>query len=84
MSALDTRLRAIVRDLTQAAIPPEGDVRFSTLPGWDSVTHLHLLLDVERTFDLEIPDAVGMSLQSIGALHDYIAAQRPGLTGGGG
>jgi acyl carrier protein len=84
MSALDARLRAIVRDLTQATIPPEGDVRFSTLPGWDSVTHLHLLLDVERTFDLEIPDAVGMSLDSIGRLHDYIAAQRSGQAGGGG
>lgn len=84
MSALDARLRAIVRDLAQAPIPPHGDVRFSTLPGWDSVTHLHLLLDVERAFGLEIPDAVGMSLDSLGTLHDYVAAQRPRETGGGG
>jgi acyl carrier protein len=84
VSALDAQLRAIVRDLGYAAVPDEGDVRFGALPGWDSVTHLHLLLDIERQFEIEIPDAVGMSLDSIAKLHDYIVAQRPGLAGGGG
>lgn len=84
MSTLDARLRAIVRDLTQAPIPATGDVRFSTLPGWDSVTHLHLLLDIERNFDLEIPDGIGMTLDSIGRLHDYITAQHPGEPDAGG
>ena len=84
MSDLDARVRAIVRDLTQAVVPDDGDVRFTELPGWDSVTHLHLLLDVERQFEIEIPDAVGMSLDSASKLHDYIAARRPDLAGGGG
>lgn len=78
MSEVDAQLRTMVADLTQAAVPSSGDVRFSELAGWDSVTHLHLLLDVERTFGLEIPDAVGMRLDSLVALRDYVALRRAG------
>ena len=84
MSTIDSRLRDIVRDLSQAAIPAEGEVVFRDLPGWDSVTHLHLLLDVERTFDVEIPDAIGAALDSIAKLSDFLAARKPGLAGSGG
>lgn len=84
MSEVDARIRAIVRDLAQTPIPPSGDVRLSALPGWDSVTHLHLLLDMEREFGLEIPDGIGMTLDSISRLHDYITAQRPGELDAGG
>ena len=83
MSGVDARIRAIVGDLAQTPIPPSGDVRLGALPGWDSVTHLHLLLDIEREFGLEIPDGIGMTLDSIGRLHDYITAQRPDLDAGG-
>lgn len=83
MNTIDSRLRAIIRDLTGAAVPAEGDVVFARLPGWDSVMHLHMLLDVERTFGIEIPDSVGAALQSLGALRDYLTARERAPNGGG-
>ncbi|MDQ2670956.1 MAG: acyl carrier protein [Gemmatimonadota bacterium] len=76
MTELDARLREMLGDLVRTPVPQSGDVQFGALAGWDSVTHLHLLLDVERTFDVTIPDDVGVRLDSLSKLHDYIAAHR--------
>lgn len=72
---LDARLRRMVADLTQTGVPADGDVRFGELAGWDSVTHLHLLLDVEREFGIEIPDDVGTRLDGLARLRDYVAGR---------
>ena len=68
----DSRIRDIVRDLTGADVPASGEVRFADIPGWDSVAHLHLLLDVEQTFGIQIPDDFGMSVDSIRRLAAWV------------
>ena len=70
--SIDERIRDIVRDLTNADLPSSGDVRFADIAGWDSVAHLHLLLDVEQTFGIQISEEVGMSLDSIDRLRIYL------------
>ncbi len=74
MSDIDAHLREIIADLVQGEIPPFGDLHFESLPGWDSIAQLHLLMDVEQTFGVTIPDDTAMDLDTLARLHDYIAA----------
>jgi acyl carrier protein len=78
MSKIDARLRELLADLLDVEVPVAGDIRFDALPGWDSITHLHLLMDVEQTFELEIPDEHGMELDSLDRLHAYVRERSPG------
>lgn len=73
MPMIDARLREMLADLVGADVPAEGDIVFGSLPGWDSITHFHLLLDVEQTFGVEIPDAVGIDLDSLARLRAWVA-----------
>ncbi len=45
------------------------------VPGWDSVTHVHLLLAIEREFGVRIPDDRVFSMDQVGDLVDVLADQ---------
>jgi acyl carrier protein len=49
------------------------------IDGWDSLTHVRLILSVERAFNTRLPSTKVALLKNVGDLLDLIAAhQKPG------
>lgn len=44
------------------------DTEFSTIPGWDSVSHVAMMLDVEDDLGVAIPEEEYFDLTSVSAL----------------
>lgn len=40
--------------------------------GWDSVTHVYLMLEIERRFGLKVPDDRVFTMDSVGDLIDLL------------
>jgi len=41
--------------------------------GWDSVSHVHVMLEIERRFGLQLPEERIFDLDNVGALVDLVA-----------
>lgn len=48
---------------------------------WDSISHVHLLLEVEKVFGIEFPDERAFDMANVGELVDIVVDQ---LTARGG
>lgn len=71
------RLGVLIRDLLPEMDGEiEPDARFDADLGLDSLNVVDLLSDVEREFDLEIPDDRLDDLDRVGRLADFIVATR--------
>ena len=60
----------------QFNVPPESISRETTaldIDGWDSVTHVYLMLEIERRFGVKIPDDRVFNLDNVGDLIDVLA-----------
>lgn len=53
-----------------AQIPDDASI--GSLPGWTSLTHLELMLVLESRFNLKIPAAQMLKLQSLREIVSYI------------
>jgi acyl carrier protein len=74
------RVRQVVADALQ--LPAESitdDLAFNGVPSWDSINHISLMLSLEETFGISIPDDDVVELTSVRAIDLYIA-QRGGLS----
>lgn len=40
--------------------------------GWDSVSHVHVMLEIERRFGVKIPDDRVLSMDNVGDLVDIL------------
>lgn len=62
------KLQAIFADVLQADIDPAGELELRDLPTWDSVNHIHLIMDLEQEFGLQISDDQALALTSLGRI----------------
>jgi len=49
-----------------------------TVEGWNSFSHISLILELEEAFGLAIPTSQAVNLVSLGEIESYIAAQKEG------
>lgn len=57
-------------------VPPASITRATVaedVPGWDSLTHVYLILEMERRFAVRLPVEEVFSLENVGGLVDLIA-----------
>jgi citrate synthase len=56
-------------------IAPEDvtdDLAYGSLPGWDSLAHVSLMLQLEAEYDVEIDEDVMVELTSVAAIRDFV------------
>jgi acyl carrier protein len=67
----------IVRIVAQVFGLAEDAVKVSdgpeTVPTWDSLAHLNLMLALEAEFGVELAPDDAMRMTSVGAIHDVLA-----------
>jgi len=61
---------ANVWEVPAAEIPEDADS--TTMPGWDSLRHLELMLELELSFGVRIPADQVPELTSVGAIEDAL------------
>jgi len=67
------RLRLVMADLFECApgeIPDDADP--DTLPGWDSLRHLQLMLALEAEFGVRISTESMLELASLSGIEEYL------------
>jgi len=67
------QIRAIIAE--QLKVPEEkviSDVNFRTLPNFDSMRVLQIILETEKAFDIEIDAAVTFQVTTVGQFQDLV------------
>lgn len=83
MSEGDRRLRAIFSDVFQVDVDPAtDDIAQDDIAGWDSISHLRLILELEEGFEITISDAEAIELNSLGSIRALL--RQRGLAAGQG
>ena len=68
VSELHRKLVAIFADILQVDLDPnKEDIVLQEIPTWDSVNHLHLVLELEQAFDVNFDDEEAPRLTSLKA-----------------
>jgi acyl carrier protein len=66
----------ILKTLNLDSFPLEDDTLASTVPGWDSLTHVRILLAVEDAFGIRIKGLEAIRLKNVGDLQRLIDTKR--------
>jgi acyl carrier protein len=68
-TAIDEELEELVRALfNDDEIDLEDDTAWSEIPGWDSLSHVNLVVSVEETFAVEFDEEELGTFTTVGAL----------------
>lgn len=73
------QIRGVIAESLQ--VPMESltdDLSFGSVPEWDSVNHISLMLALETAFDLSISDDDVIDLTSVGSIVSYVARMQRG------
>ena len=67
------KLDQLIADTLKIA-PEEvsDDLAYGSLPEWDSLAHVSLMLQLEAEYDIEIDEDTMVELTSIAAIRDYV------------
>jgi acyl carrier protein len=74
------QLKSILADTfgcTPDEIPDDADL--TTVPRWDSLHHLELMLALEAEFDIKIPTEAIIELVSLQKIEDYVRKHAAGV-----
>jgi len=75
-AAILTKLRPIFHDLfDDASIVLSRDLTAENVSGWDSMSHITLVVETERQFGIKFQTAEIEDLKNVGDLVDLIAAK---------
>ena len=67
------RLRALFATVLRAEMPLfSPNTAFDTLPEWDSVAHLALLLEVEKEFGIAFTSAEMVAMKTVGDMIELL------------
>ncbi len=59
-------INALEKTFTKAKIPKKiENLKIGDLKGWDSLGHVNLLLEIEKTFKMKFESSIFLSLDSI-------------------
>jgi acyl carrier protein len=68
------KLNAIFEDVFDSpGLELRADMTAADVPGWDSLTHINLILAVEREFSIRCTAAEIRELENVGALMSLVA-----------
>ena len=56
------------------------ELEFNSIPEWDSVNHVALILSLEESYGLSISDDQIVSLTRYSAIREFIAAHAPTIS----
>jgi acyl carrier protein len=73
----DTRSRIVrlLADILQVEIPDDvDDFRRETCEEWDSVNHLHLVMELEEEFEITLEDEQAANLTSLRDIESALSA----------
>jgi acyl carrier protein len=73
MDDIYARLTAIFRDVfDDDGVIATPELKASDVPRWDSLSHIRLILAIERAFNIRFKSAETVGLKNTGALGDLI------------
>jgi len=72
MNVMDKLTDVFRETFDDASIEIERTTTADDIEGWDSVSHVHLILAVERAFDLRFRAAEIGGLENVGDLADLV------------
>lgn len=76
MDEIYRRLSAIFHDVFEDdSITVTPDLTAPDVPGWDSLSHIRLILEVQRAFDIKFAAAQTANLKNVGELAELIHAK---------
>lgn len=76
MSALE-QLVTLVEAVLDADVPADGATRFKDLPGWDSVSAMRLIKQVEKAFGVKLPIKQYLAATTLAEVEQLIAGAVP-------
>jgi acyl carrier protein len=72
--AIYTQLTDVFRDvLDDEALELSPELTAKDVPGWDSLSHIRLMLSVERAFDVKLSASEIGKLKTVGDLVELVA-----------
>ena len=79
MNGISSELTAVFRDVFEDdALVVARETSARDVPGWDSLMHVTLILQVERRFGVRFSSGEVAMLRNAGELQDLINARREG------
>jgi acyl carrier protein len=66
---------AILRALRLDDWDITNDTKASEIPGWDSLNHVNVVLEVEKSFNIHFKGAEVLRLKNIGELQNLVDAK---------
>ena len=69
-----TKLYQVFKDLFEDGLEglSESDISIDTVPNWDSLNHLRLMMSIEETFKIELSPDDFQNLTSFSELNSHI------------
>ena len=67
------QVAALVRSNFPAAGSLHPDLRTTEIEGWDSFGTMQMVMDIEQTFNIEIPTTMIPKLDTLGKIVEFIA-----------
>jgi acyl carrier protein len=69
---IDSKVYGLIRRLFRFGGEINRDTNAEDVPGWDSMSHAMLICDVERAFDIRIPNEEIYGFRNVGCLIDFL------------
>ena len=62
----------IAQALKLAPDQVRDDLAYGSIPTWDSLAHVSLMLDIESAYDVEIDEDTMVELTTVGAIKEFV------------
>lgn len=69
---VQSKLQQVFEEVFRRPIPLSPTLTARDVKGWDSITHLTLMIQIESTFKIRFPLGKVSSMNNVGELIDYI------------
>lgn len=70
--------QVILKELALESYPLQDDTLASNVPGWDSLSHIRILMAVEEAFGIKIKGLEAIRLKNVGDLQRLVTKKTAG------